>query len=129
MAPRSSYRKEGDFQKLLGPYLGGDSEVSTQMLAQPLERERRLIAAFLGAVGRAGSAFAKEHVRRFAPDEIEALAKIDRGFTQSLDYVSWKKYRELFQDHSTEPAIENKMQEIIVKTIEVLVLGRTAGPG
>jgi hypothetical protein len=126
MAPKSNIRKEIEFNKLAGPYLGGDPEVSTQLLIQPLERTRKLIAGLLGALGRAGSIYAKKHVARFAPEVIEDWAKMEKKWSESLEQVCWRKYVQHAKDHATEPAIENELQEAITKTAESLITGRAA---
>src|SRR5205814_1976187 len=61
-------RKEGDFNRLAGPYLAGEADVSSAQLTQLVERTRRLISAMLNAVGRAGPAYAKEYVKRLSPE-------------------------------------------------------------
>jgi len=127
LAPRSTYRKEAEFNKLVGPYLSGDPEVSTQVLGQPLEKTRKLIAAFLGSVGRAGSTYAKQHASRFAPEVIEDFANIEKKWTESIELVCWRKYQDHYKEHATEPAIENQIQEAIVKATENLIMGRVAG--
>ena len=127
LAPRSMIRKEADFAKLAGPYLAGDPEVSTQQVAAPLEKTRKLIASLLGAVGRAGSTFAKKHVGRFAPDVIEDWAKMEKRTFEALEAACWRKYVQHAKEHGTEPAIENEIQEAIVKAAEVIQVGRTAG--
>jgi hypothetical protein len=123
IAPQSNIRKEGDFAKLAGPYLVGDTEVSTQQLVQILERTRKLNASLLGATGRGSSNFAKKHVGQFAPEVIEDLAKIERGFAQSLESVSWKKYVQLAKEYASEPVIENEIQKAIAKAAERLMMG------
>ena len=126
LAARSAIRKEADLFKLMGPYLTGDPEVSTQQLTQTLEKTRRLIAGLLGAIGRAGSTYARNHVARFAPDVIEDWAKMERKWSQGLEQVCWRKYVEHAKEHSSEAAIENEIQEGIAKAAENLVMGRTA---
>lgn len=127
LAPRSTYRRESEFGKLVGPYLSGDPEVSTQVVAQPLERSRKLIAAFLGSVGRAGSTYAKKHTSRFAPEVIEDFANMEKKWTESLEVACWRKYRDHYKEHASESAIENEIQEAIVKATENLIMGRMAG--
>jgi hypothetical protein len=126
LARQPKYQKEAEFSKLAGPYLAGDPEVPTQLVAQPLEKTRRLIAALLGAVGRASSTYAKKHVARFAPEVIEDFAKMEKKWNESLDFACWRKYRELYKEHATEPAIENELQDSIAKSAENLILGRAA---
>src|SRR5712664_1432693 len=127
IAPRTNIRKEADFARLAGPYLSGDQEVSTQQVVQVLERTRRLIAGLIGAVGRAGSSYAKKHVARFAPEEIKILAEMEKTVWVGLEQTCWRKYEQLYREHGTEPAIENEIQETIAKTAENLITGRAAG--
>jgi hypothetical protein len=127
--PKSNFRKEGDFAKSLGPFLSGDPEVPTALVAQPLDRTRKLIAALLGAVGRGGANFAAKHVARFGPDAIEDLAKLERTFMQSVEVTAWKKYRELFKEYCAEAAVENDVQQAIAKVAEGLLQGPGRGGG
>jgi hypothetical protein len=124
LAPKSNIRREADFGRLAGPYLGGDPEVSTQQVAQLLERSRRLIAGLLGAVGRAGSSYAKQHVTRFSPEVIEDWAKMEKKWSESIEQVCWRKYLQQAREYGTEAAIENQIQEAVAKAAENLIMGR-----
>ena len=126
LAARSAIRKEADLLKLIGPYLAGDTEVSTQQVAQSLEKTRRLIAGLLGAIGRAGSTYARNHAARFAPDVIKDLALMEKKWSEGLEQVCWRKYEQHAKEYSTEAAIENEIQEGIAKAAENLVMGRGA---
>ena len=126
IAPRSNIKKESEFAKLTGSYLAGDAEVSTQQITQTLERTRRLIAGLLGAIGRAGSTYARNHTARFGPEVVEDWAKMEKKWSESLEQVCWRKYVQLAKEHASEPAIENEIQEAIAKTTENLVMGRSA---
>jgi hypothetical protein len=123
IAPQSNIRREGDFGKLAGPYLVGDTEVSTQQLAQILERTRRLNASLLGATGRGSSNYAQKYVDQFAPDVIEDLARIEKSTFATLESVSWKKYVQLAKEHLSKPVIENEIQKAIAKAAERLMMG------
>ena len=125
IARQPKFQKESDFSILAGPYLGGDPEVSTQLVAQPLERTRKLIAALLGAVGRVGSTYAKKHNARFTPEIIEDFARLEKKWNENLESVCWRKYRELYKEHASEAAIENELQEGLAKAAENLILGRS----
>jgi hypothetical protein len=127
LAPRSNYRKESEFAKLAGPYVAGDPEVSTQLVAQPLEKTRRLIAALLGAVGRAGSAYARKHASFFAPDTIQGWAQMEKKWSESLENVCWRKYCEQYKEHAADPILEDEIQAAVAKAAENLILGRGAG--
>jgi len=127
IARQPKFQKESDFSKLAGPYLGGDPEVSTQLVAQPLERTRKLIAALLGAVGRVGSTYAKKHGARFTPEIIEDFARLEKKWNENIESVCWRKYRELYKEHASEAAIENELQDGLSKAVESLILGRSVG--
>ena len=129
MASRSTIRKDFELAKLSGQYLGGDAEVSTQQLIQALEKTRRLVAGLMGAVGRAGNMYAKKQVARLSPEIIEDLAKMEltgmmAKLTQSVEVTSWRIFKRLANEHLSEPAIENGIQEAIVKAAEDLMTGR-----
>jgi hypothetical protein len=127
LAPKSAIRKETELNKLAGSYLAGDAEVSTAQLAQPVEKTRRLIAGLLGAVGRAGSSYAKKYVSRLSPEVIEDWAKMEKKTFESLESACWKKFLQQSKEHASEPAIEHEIQEAIAKAAENLILGRVAG--
>ncbi len=121
---KSGLRKDRDVAKLIGPYLSGDTEVSTPVIADPLDKTRALIAALLGAVGRGAANFAAKHVARIGPEAIEDLAKLERSFMQSLEVTSWKKYRELFKEYCAEATLETEIEQAIFKVAESLVQNR-----
>lgn len=127
MATKSMIRKEADFAKLAGPYLAGDPEVSTQQVAGPLEKTRKLIASLLGAVGRAGSTYSKKHVGRFSPEVIKDLAQMEKKMLESIEQAAWRKFEQLSREHGSEPAIESEIQDAIVKAAEMIQMGRMAG--
>lgn len=120
---RSMYRKEAEFGKLAGPYLGGDPEVSTEQVRQPVERTRRLVAALLGALGRGSSNFARKHSSDLSPESIETAARIEKKAWDSLEAASWRKYKELYRDYSTEQTLENQVQQEYIKAAEELLKG------
>jgi hypothetical protein len=127
LAPKSAIRKEVELNKLAGTYLAGDAEVSTGQLAQPVERTRRLIAGLLGAVGRAGSTYAKKYVTHLSPEAIEDWAKMEKKWNESIEAACWRKFLQQAKEHASEQAIENEIQDAIAKSTENLILGRAAG--
>ena len=124
LAPKSALRKDVELVKLSGQYLAGDAEVSTQQLVQALEKTRRLIAGLMGAVGRAGNTYAKKTVGRLSPEVIEDLARMEKKWAESLEVAAWRAYVRLAKEHLSEPAIENGIQEAMVKVAEDLMTGR-----
>ncbi|HUR45557.1 MAG TPA: hypothetical protein VMZ27_06705 [Candidatus Saccharimonadales bacterium] len=127
VAPKSTIRKEAELNRLAGAYLAGDAEVSSAQLSQPLEKTRRLIAGLLGAVGRAGSSYAKKYISRLSPEMIEDWAKMEKKWNESIEAACWRKFIQQAKEHASEPAIEHEIQEAIAKAAENLILGRVGG--
>lgn len=127
LSTKSMMRREADLGKLSGEYLTGNHEVSTAQVSQGLERTRKLIAGLLGAVGRVGTTFAREQVRLFDPTAIEADARSEKKWNESLEYACWRKYVQLRKEYGAEPVLEKGIQEAIAKTTENLIMGRSAG--
>lgn len=121
---KSIYRKESEYSKLIGPYLAGDGEVSTDQMRQPLERTRRLIAALLGAMGRGPATYARKHSTDISPESIEVAAKMEKKTWESLEAASWRKYKELYREFGAEQIVEAQMVESMGKAAEDLISGR-----
>lgn len=127
VAPKSMVRREGDLAKLSGQYLAGSQEVSTAQLLQLLERSRKLVAGLLGAVGRAGTSYARERAKLFDPEAIEAAARSEKKVFESLEYACWRKYVQLCKEYGAEAAIEKSLQEAMARAAENLIMGRPMG--
>jgi hypothetical protein len=124
IATKSMVRKEADFGKLSGDYLSGSGEVSSAQLQQSLERTRKLIAGLLGAIGRAGASYARDRARLFDPGAIEADARAEKKWNESLEFACWRKYVQLQKEYGSEATVEKSIQEAMAKAAENLILGR-----
>jgi hypothetical protein len=120
---KSIYRKEAEFGKMVGPYLASDAEISTEQIRQPLERTRRLVAALLGAWGRGSSNFARKQSAALSPESVENAARMEKKAWESLESVSWRKYKELYKEYSSEQMLENQIQQEFVRATEELLRG------
>ncbi len=127
LATKSVIRREVDLSKLAGEYLAGNAEVSNTQVSQGLERTRKMIAGLLGAVGRAGSTYARERARLFDPTEIEADVRTEKKWNESLEYACWRKYVQLSKEYGAEPVIEKGIQDAVAKAAENLIMGRPTG--
>jgi hypothetical protein len=96
-------------------------------MSQTLEKTRRLVAGLLGAVGRAGPAYARERARLFDPEEIKAHARPNKKWNESLEFACWNTYEQLCKEYGAEAVIEKGIQEALAKGAENLLLGRPAG--
>ena len=127
IAPKSAVRKEADLPKMTGEYLSGSKEVSTAQVVQNVERTRKLIASLMGAIGRAGAAFARERARIFDPSAIEADARAEKKWNESIEFACWRKYVQLCKEYGAEPIMEKGIQEAMARAAENLLLGRPQG--
>ncbi len=127
LTSKSVIRREVDLGKLSGEYLAGNPEVSNTQVAQGLERTRKMIAGLLGAIGRAGGSYARERARLFDPTAIEADARTEKKWNESLEYACWRKYVQLSKEYGAEPVIEKGIQEAVAKAAENLIMGRPTG--
>jgi hypothetical protein len=132
IAQRSTIKRESgpanDLRLLMRRYVAGESEISAQQINQLIEQSRRLTAGLLMAMGGAGPEFAKKFQERFAPNEIEELARLEKKFSQSIENVCWKKYGELYKDFGSEAAIDSLIEEAVVLYAERVMRGQQASP-
>jgi hypothetical protein len=124
LAAKSSLRREADLGKMSAEYLTGSQEISTAQMMQALERTRKMVAGLLGAVGRVGGTFARERSRLFDPGAIEADARSEKKWNESLEFACWRKYVQLCKEYGAEPVIEKGIHEAVARAAENLVMGR-----
>ena len=123
LSPRSAVRPQGDLTEKIGQFLSNDAEISVNHVDDDLKVLQRLIAAMTSAVSRVGSQFAKRHLAKFSPSEIEALVKMEPGSVfVSHDVKCWKKYKEL-AEMLNEDSIEMEIRKAIVDYVESLAKG------
>jgi hypothetical protein len=123
LAPASNIRPDADLSKLLGPCLKGDSEISTQLVSQSLERTRKMILAVLTAIGGGSANYAAKYTQRFSEEAIVNLANIERKAWQSVDVKAWEVFKNLSKQYATEAAIEKEVREAIAKRAEKIMAG------
>jgi hypothetical protein len=123
LSPRSSVRPHGALTEKMGHFLRNDAEISVSQVDNDLKLLQRFIAAMTSAVSRVGGQFAKRHIARFSPSEIEALVRMEPGsIFVSHDVKCWKKYQEL-AEMLNEDSIEMEIRKAIVDYVESLTKG------
>lgn len=123
LSPRSAIRPQCDLTKKIGEFLSNDAEIPVNRIDDDFKMLQRLIAAMTSAVSRVGSQFAKRHLAKFAPSEIEVLVKMEPGSVfVSHDVKCWKKYKEL-AEMLDEDSIEMEIRKAIVDYVESLAKG------
>ena len=123
LSPRSAVRPQGDLTTKIGQFLSNDAEISVNQVDDDLKVLQRFTAAMTSAVSRVGGQFAKRHLAKFSPLEIEALVKMEPGSVfVSHDVKCWKKYKELAETLN-EDSIEMEIRKAIVDYVESLTKG------
>ena len=129
IAPRSIIRHESgkhdDFRKTLGPYLTGDSEVSTEEVKQLVNKTRKLVSGLMAAMGTVGEIHTQKFLKRLSPDAIRRQAEAEPGVFESIEKKCWRKYAAVFSEMN-EAAVEREILDAIKKYTEKLVLGADA---
>jgi hypothetical protein len=129
IAPRSLIHhesgKHGDFRKTLGPYLSGDSEVSTEQVKQLVHKTRKLVSGLMAAMGTVGEMHTQKFLERLSPDAIRKQAEAEPGVFESIEKKCWRKYTSVFAELN-EAAMEREILDAIKKYTEKLVLGTDA---
>ncbi len=127
VAPKSVIHKGdgrfGDLRQCLGPYLTGDPEVSTEEVRQIVEKDRKLVAGLLGALGMVGETYAEKFLERLSPEAIREAAAAEPGVF--IEVKCWRKYNAIFAEMNG-PAIEKDVLNTIRKSTEKLILGADA---
>jgi hypothetical protein len=94
MAPGSGQRRRQALGLVLAKYLTGSDEVGREQMAQDLGRFRQLTAAMLASIAQAGEQ-AYRQMAKISPDQVEALAKAEKKWNESVEFACWRKYQEL----------------------------------
>jgi hypothetical protein len=125
LSPRSNIRPPNVLKKSMVQFVCGESNAPRGQIESELKLLQRLIAAIITAVSRVGSQFAKHHLAKFSPAEIEALVRMEHGSVfVSHEVKCWRKYLEL-ADKLNEDSIETEIRKAIVGCVESLMKGTT----
>lgn len=123
LSPRSTVRPQGALTQKIGQYLCDDTEMSVNQVEDDLKVLQRLIASMTSAVSCVGGQFAKRHIAKFSPSEIEALVRMEPGSVfVSRDVKCWNKYKQLAETLN-EDSIEMEIRKAIVDYVESLAKG------
>ncbi|MEP7072419.1 MAG: hypothetical protein ABI839_08530 [Verrucomicrobiota bacterium] len=129
IAPKSLIRhetgKHADFRKTLGPYLTGDSEISTEQVKQLVNKTRKLLSGLMAAMGTVGEIHTQKFLERLSPEAIRKSAEAEPGVFESIEKKCWRKYTAVFGEMN-EAAMEREILDAIKKYTEKLVLGADA---
>lgn len=126
MAPRSTIRRPARLQGTMRRFVRGDADLTSGQIADDVNQLRRLLAALISAVARAGRRVGAAQFKTLSPSEIRLLVKTESGgglkslIQKSPDAKCWEKYVEL-AGQITEESIEREIIEAIVSSAEGLM--------
>lgn len=121
LAGRAAGRETTDLRRQLARALHRDADGRAhQQLAVQIEQSRMLVAFLISAIGLAPRQFAQQHAQRFAPSEIEAMARLDKSMLTSIETASWSKYKSMAAE-TDAAAIEADIRKRIVSCVESLM--------
>lgn len=122
VSPNSTFRRTGELNSTLGRYVSGSEEVPRGQVSHDLEKLRSLIAALIASISHAGQPFAQHYCRKYAPAEVEAYARPEKKFMETLEVACWRKYCEL-AEALEESSIEREIMQSIANYAESLIKG------
>ena len=116
-ANKSKLRSTAPLKDTMKRFVAGQSDVP---MSRNIEDLRHLIASLLSAIAQIGSQFARQHVQKFAPGEIEANVKLGPGsILVSSEVRCWRKYKELASDLD-DAVIEREVMQIIERFVSTV---------
>jgi hypothetical protein len=83
-----------------------------------------LIAAIVGAPGRAANDVANQQAEWLSPDAIEMAARGEKRALESLDAACWREYKQRYSSKGTAPHVEAAIQAAVARAAEDLIGGR-----
>lgn len=123
LSPRSTVRPQGALTQKIGQFVCDNAEMSVNQVEDDLKVLQRLVASMTSAVSCVGGQFAKRHLARFSPSEIEALVRMEPGSVfVSRDVKCWNKYKQLAETLN-EDSIEMEIRKAVVDYVESLAKG------
>jgi hypothetical protein len=121
IAPRSALKRAVSLRKDMVAYISGNKELSGVDLKRNIEVLQRLSAAIIAAIGQAGTLVTRQHLAKFAPQEIQAKAALEGGnVLASQEYKCWNRYNKMARDLE-EDVIEHAIREALAKYTETLM--------
>ena len=122
VAPRSDVRRKTGLPQQIARFASGDQKVSSEQVDENLASLRQLIAALIASIGQVGHQWASKHATRTSPEEIEALARMEKQWHEGFAVACWRKYTELAG--SMDPAsIERDVKQVIADYTISLIKG------
>jgi hypothetical protein len=121
LSSRSATRGRVPIKDRLTGFLNNADGQSKETVEAELKNLHRLITAIITAISKAGDHFAREHLARFSPGEIESLVRVEKkGIFVSHEVRCWQKYCELAET-VTQATLELEIRKAMIEYAESLL--------
>ena len=120
ISPRSSFRRPSDLRAELVKYVSGDREVSGSRIKQHHDLLQKLSACLIAGMGKAGLNFARNHLRKFSPEEIMAATAQEGGLFGSQEAKCWNHFLSIAPE-LREDSVDFGIREAVAKYTENLL--------
>ena len=116
VAPRSGLRRKTSLEKALQSYISGDASISGTDLNAHIATTKKLLTAFIAAIGQLGVQLTRHHLAPFAPQEIQLAVRKGANPLISHDAACWAYYQRLARGLEEE-SVDDAVREILAKNI------------
>jgi len=124
VAQKPGLRRKARLNDVLLSYIRGDSSIKGTDLNSQIKATRKLIAAFIAAIGKLGGQFSKQHLAQFSPQEIQVIASRRGGnLLMSQDAVCWALYKSMSTQLNLE-SVDDAVRNILSVLISDLMNGK-----
>jgi hypothetical protein len=123
VSPRSGLRLPRNLKHTMKQFICEPDSTSPEKVAEGIKLLQQLIAAIITSIGRVGGEFARKHLSKLSPREIDALVQMERGsMLVSKDVKCWRKYCEL-AEALTEESVDAEIRKEIAEYVESFMKG------
>jgi hypothetical protein len=123
VSPRSGIRTQRNLKHTMKQFICEPDSTSPEKVAEGIKLLQQLIAAIITSIGRVGGEFARKHLSKVSPREIDALVQMERGsMLVSKDVRCWRKYCEL-AEALTEESVDAEIRKEIAEYVESFMKG------
>ena len=116
VAPKSALKRKSSIEKALQSYISGDKSISGSDLNLQMSTTKKLLTAFIAAVGQLGVQLTRQHLAPFSPQEIELAVRKGANRLLSQDAACWALYQRMARGLE-EGAVDDAVREIIAKNV------------
>jgi|688.fasta_scaffold420703_2 hypothetical protein len=117
IAPRSGLKRKNSLEKAIRSYVSGDPAISGNEVNEQIATTKKLLTAFIAAIGQLGIQFTRQHLAQFAPQEIQlAVNRKGGSLLVGQDAASWALYQRMARSLE-EGAVDDAVREIVAKTV------------